>query len=207
MTATPPILRRYTSLASALDILQTKTLTLLQPASWDDEVDRSLMAAYQRRKKLRSVLALCFAAKAETYHHWRVFTDGSSGACISFERDRLVRAVAKQGVTVKSITYKTIPQDRVKPVTTDGLPFTKRAAFRDEGEVRMLFTSSDEDLKSRRVAYPRGALEELILSPWTPEPFVNTIQAIVERMEDPPNLKVRKSSLFNSPYWRRVADA
>ena len=201
------IIRRYTSLASALDILETKTLTLLPPSSWDDEVDRSLMAAFQRRKKLKSVLALCFAAKGETYHHWRVFTGGASGTCIAFEKDRLERAVASHGVTLKPISYKTIASDRAKPVTTDDLPFTKRAAFKDEGEVRMVFTSHYEQIKAKRVPFPPGAIEEVILSPWTPDPLVQTIRAIIERMSGLPQIEVRKSSLFNSAYWRRVADA
>jgi hypothetical protein len=152
------ILRRYTSLASALDILETKTLTLLSPSTWDDEVDRSLMIAYQRRKNLKSILALCFAAKGETYHHWRIFTDGSSGACVTFERERLEQAAKQEGVLIKAITYKTIANNRDKPVTTEGLPFTKRAAFKDEGEVRMVFTSSEEELRTKRIEYPAGAM-------------------------------------------------
>lgn len=203
---TSGLLRRYTTLESALHILQNKALTLLTPNSWDDTVDRNLMAAYQRRKRLKSVLALCFSRTNETYHHWRVFTDGRSGVCIVFERARLELEAAKSGVITKSITYKRIAEDRAKPATTAGLPFTKRYAFRDEKEVRMLYTSFDEDLKTRLVPIPVAAIEVLILNPWMPDTLVKGIKAVVHRDPDFSVLEVRKSALFDSPYWRRVAE-
>ena len=204
---TSNLLLRYTSLASALDILQTRELTLLPPSSWDDEVDRNLMTAYKRKKNLRSVVALCFASTGQTYHHWRVFTEGSSGACISFDRSRLEKAVAAHRVITKDITYKTIPSDRAKPVKDSELPFTKRAAFRDEREVRMLCSSEDEDFGFKRVPFPSGAIEEVILNPWMPDALVETIEKVIGQMRGLPNIEVRKSQLFSSPYWRKVADA
>ena len=202
-----PLLRRYTGLESALDILHRKALTLLPPKSWDDKVDRNLMAAFQRRKKLTSALALCFSATGETYHHWRIFTEGKSGVCIVFERERLEQEVAKAGVLVKPMTYKKIVDDSTKPVTTDGLPFTKRYAFRDEKEVRMLYTSATEELRSKAIPVPRGAFEELILSPWMPDSLAETVKSIVKTIPGFSMLEVRKSMLFDSPYWRRVTDA
>ena len=60
-------LRRYTSLASALHVLQTRSLTLLSPEKWDDRNDRNFMAAYGRTQKASSILALCFSEAGETY--------------------------------------------------------------------------------------------------------------------------------------------
>ena len=201
------LLLRYTSIASALDILQTQELTLLPPSTWDDEVDRNLMAAYARRNAFTSVAALCFAATGQTYHHWRIFTDGSSGACISFERQRLEDAVAKHGVVTRPIRYKTIRDDKARPVRESELAFTKRAAFSAEDEVRMLIASSDEKFSSKRIPFPIGAVEELILNPWMHDDLVETLKTIVERIPNLPPIVVRKSQLFSSPYWRRVADA
>ena len=201
------ILRRYTSLAAALHALETKSLTLLPPDKWDDEIDRGLMAAYRRRQNLQSVLALCFSAAGETYHHWRVFAQSDSGACLTFERKRLEKSAKHAGVVTKRITYKKIADDRAQPVTTAELPFTKRFAFRDEREVRMLFTSADKELKFKSVPFEPGALEELILSPWTPDALVDSIRNSVQRIPGLPVVEVRKSTLFNSKYWRAIADA
>jgi hypothetical protein len=68
--------RRYTNLASALHILRNKCLTLLSPATWDDRNDAFFMAEYKRLKEAKTVLAICFAVREETYHHWQIFSHG-----------------------------------------------------------------------------------------------------------------------------------
>jgi hypothetical protein len=73
--------------------LKEKKITLLDPRSWDDSNDSYYLKLYQEKKGLQSVLALCFTRASETYHHWRIFADGSSGVCISFRRDKLLDAV------------------------------------------------------------------------------------------------------------------
>jgi len=134
-------LRRYTSLDSAVHILQNKAITLLSPDSWDDKVDRNLMSAFARRAGHGSVLALCLSRTSETYHHWRIFTEGKSGVCIVFDKQQLIEAVNRQNVVARNVTYKKIADNRADPVTTARLPFTKRYAFRDEKEFRLVFSS------------------------------------------------------------------
>ncbi len=74
-------LRRYTDLPALIYLLNERKITLLDPKSWDDQNDAYFLALYKEKKNLRSVLALCFSQAPETYHHWRVFASGSSGAC------------------------------------------------------------------------------------------------------------------------------
>lgn len=83
-----PILRRYTNLAATLHVLQNSCLTLLNPGTWEDRNDAFFMSEFKRRGA-QSVLALCFAEVAETYHHWRVFSHGSDGVCLEFNRPKL----------------------------------------------------------------------------------------------------------------------
>jgi hypothetical protein len=85
-----PVLRRYTDLAAAMNILQTRTLTLTDPSRWDDGNDRYGMAEFKRRQGLQTLLAMCFATCAETYHHWRVFTEGKSGVCFEIDKAQLL---------------------------------------------------------------------------------------------------------------------
>ena len=78
--------RRYTNLAAVVHLLQAKAITLLNPATWDDTNDAYFMAEYKRLKQAKTVLALCFAETAETYHHWRVFSHGADGVCLEFNK-------------------------------------------------------------------------------------------------------------------------
>jgi hypothetical protein len=82
-------LRRYTNLAATIHILKSRHISLLSPAFWDDRNDAFFMRRYKERKSAKSVLALCFAEASETYHHWRVFSHGSDGTCIEFDKGHL----------------------------------------------------------------------------------------------------------------------
>jgi len=57
--------RRYTNLAVAIHMLRTKSITLLDPATWDDKNDAYDMAEYKRLKQAATVLALCFTESGE----------------------------------------------------------------------------------------------------------------------------------------------
>src|SRR6185437_17104819 len=86
-------LRRYTQLPALLYMLSEKKLTLLDPNSWDDKNDSYFLEQYKLKRKLKTVLALCFSMAQETYHHWSVFADGSAGVCIQFKRYGLLNAI------------------------------------------------------------------------------------------------------------------
>lgn len=84
--------RRYTNLASTIHLLQHRAITLLNPATWDDKSDTYYMAEYKRLKQAQTVLALCFAESRETYHHWRIFSYGTDGICLEFDKQELLTA-------------------------------------------------------------------------------------------------------------------
>jgi hypothetical protein len=71
--------RRYTTLSSALDTLVQKQLVLLSPSKWDDLNNVRFLELYQSHANVGSVLALCCTLATETYHHWKVFTQGIEG--------------------------------------------------------------------------------------------------------------------------------
>lgn len=98
--------RRYTTLSSALETLGRRKLVLLRPANWDDSNDAFLIELYRNRIQAKSVLALCCAMASETYHHWRVFTQGIEGVCLELERVPLSRALnAIEDVTAGKVDY------------------------------------------------------------------------------------------------------
>ena len=87
------ILRRFTNLAATIHMLRTRTITLLDPGTWDDKNDAFFMAQYKRQKDLKALLALCFADCPETYHHWRVFSHGADGVRVEFDKALLLRGL------------------------------------------------------------------------------------------------------------------
>ena len=71
-SSSAPVLRRYTDLPALLYLLRTRSITLLDPSSWDDKNDSYYLEKYKEKKSLQTVLALCLSTAEETYHHWRV---------------------------------------------------------------------------------------------------------------------------------------
>ena len=55
MTESSKVFRRYTDLASLLDLLQRRAITLLRPESWDDRNDRLMMETYARHLELKTL--------------------------------------------------------------------------------------------------------------------------------------------------------
>src|SRR5262245_38587699 len=105
----PVVLNRYTTLPILLDMLHEKHITLLSPETWEDRNDAYYLERYQAQGKLSSVLAVCFSLRGETFHHWRVFSSGSSGVCIEFDKDMLLRSFAgKMGFRHRAVEYRWI---------------------------------------------------------------------------------------------------
>jgi hypothetical protein len=51
------------------------------------------MELHKKHKSIKALFGLCASSVADTYHHWRVFTVGSEGACIQFDRRALERSL------------------------------------------------------------------------------------------------------------------
>jgi Protein of unknown function (DUF2971) len=128
-------LRRYTDLPALIYLLNERKITLLDFISWDAKNDSHYLELYRQKNNLKSVLAVCFTQANETYHHWRVFANGSSGVCISFKRSTLLEAIQKQhGVKSRSVKYLKLVEIRNMTLARKDLPFLKRYAFEHEEE-------------------------------------------------------------------------
>jgi hypothetical protein len=206
MTTSEKILKRYTDLPSAINILHHKAITLLPPIAWDDRNDRYMMETYKRSAKLKTLLALCFAECAETYHHWKVFTSGTSGVCIEFHRDKLIKALP-QTVKHSTVDYKTIKQLDPKKIDVKKLPFIKRVGFTDESEYRIVYTSVNREVSTKNIPIPLGAIKRIILNPWLNEELAESVTEMFRLVVDNEPLVVTQSALINSPSWKRFADA
>jgi hypothetical protein len=201
-----PVLRRYTSLPSALHVLAHKKITLLSPSLWDDRNDAFYMRQYKERKKLKTILALCFAEADETYHHWRVFTYGADGVCIVFKRDGLLQAFeGKGGVHKKKVDYKKISELKNFHPPIMQLPFLKRHPYRDEKEYRIVFESKSEEVEVKSFKINLDCIERITLSPWLPAALGDAVKSIIRSADGCTSMRVYQSTLLENEKWKKGA--
>jgi hypothetical protein len=202
----PSVLRRYTTLASLIHILRTKQITLISPSSWDDKNDAFFMNEYKNQKGALSVLALCFSKAPETYHHWKVFTQGSEGVCIEFESGALLSKLKNEnGLRAEDVDYKRIDALEAKKPLVNALPFLKRLPYGDEREFRLVYLSDKPSLESKGFPLALRSIRQITLSPWMPKDLVTTLKATIKSMDGCSNLKVIRTTLLENERWKSAA--
>ncbi len=200
-------LRRYTDLAALIYLLTERKITLLDPRSWDDSNDSHYLKVYRDRKGLKSVLALCFTQASERYHHWRVFTNGSSGVRIRFKRSELLSAIRRvEHARAEKVEYLTLQELQNKHLVTDDLPFLKRYPFTDEREFRIICESETKRMHTRDIPIPISCVDEIILSPWLNPALFGDIRKLLRSIPKCKHLKIRRSTLINNDAWKNLAE-
>lgn len=200
-------LRRYTELPYIIDFLQTREIALVSPASWDDRNDSYYIEKYVQLMKLKSVYALCLAEAPETYHHWRVFSHGSGGACIEFDKYLLVQNATKiDGLKAKEVNYETINNLRSQKPKKHELPFLKRFAFIDEKEFRLFLGLTEKGPPVYRCKIPLKAINRIMLSPWLPDSAVNQVKKTLKAIDGCKSLKIYRSTLVENENWKKFAN-
>ena len=202
MTITKNFLRRYTNLPSLIHILSTQTLTFLDPGSWDDRNDSYFMQLYKDNRSLKTLLALCFSQETETYHHWRVFADGSSGICITFRKKELLDALE----TTSEIRHGEVEYLKLADLSSHNpkskrLPFLKRAPFQHEAEFRIVYESKEISLPFVPVDIPLECIDRITLSPWMPKSISDAVKEVLVKIPTGSNLTVSRSTLIQNDTW------
>jgi len=201
-------LRRYTNIPALLYILRDRIITLLDPETWNDKNDSHYLAVYREKKALRCVLALCFTQVSETYHHWRVFADGSAGICITFEREKLLTALKKKsGITARSVKYLTLNEMDRKKLKVDELPFLKRYLYEDEQEFRVIYESKVKRRDALDVSIPLNCIDRITLSPWTPKALTDTLKETIREIPGCDKMKIVRSTLISNERWKNYSEA
>jgi hypothetical protein len=203
----PDILLRYTNLAATIHMLRSRTITLLNPGTWDDRNDAYFMAEYKRRRNLKTLLALCFANCDETYHHWRVFSHGPAGVRVEFDRTRLLEAFEDdENVTGRTVNYKRLTQlDDGARIQVKDLPFLKRKPFRDESEFRIIYENADSVFMTKDFAIDLGSIRRITLSPWIVKSQSSSVIANLRQIQGCKNLKIYRSTLVDNERWQSLA--
>jgi hypothetical protein len=205
MPTVNPILNRYTSLPIALDVLFQKHITLLSPETWEDRNDAYYLEQYQIEMKFRSVLAICFSRGTETFHHWRVFSHGSAGVCIEFDKNKLLTGLPNtKEFRHQQVDYRWIHElEKTKP-PIKSWPFLKRNPFKDEQEYRIVYETKTEKLRASSIPIDLSCIRKITLSPWLPESVAGSIGEVIHKIDDCENLSVNRSSLIDNAKWRAV---
>jgi hypothetical protein len=166
MAALKKVIRRYTTISAAIDILRRKELPLLNPEFWDDRNDRYFMARYKEAKGINSLYALCAARCSETYHHWRVFTGAADGACLELRRPELEAALdGVPGIRYGNVEYLLLDEvGALKPADVNRLPFVKRAGFTAEEEYRIILESDEPQAGARSIELPLSLIGRIYLN-------------------------------------------
>ena len=197
-------IRRYTTLSSALDTLVNHKLVLLSPSKWDDTNDTAFMELYRSAKNVEATLALCCTMATETYHHWRIFTQGMEGVCIEFDRLALSRSLsADTEVQFGRVKYVNVGGlEAMGTADVDQLPFLKRLGFRDEREWRVLVNCMEPAKHTYDVEIELSAIKRIILNPWLPPPLSANLRGIIRKIPGCEKLKIESSGLTNSTRWK-----
>jgi hypothetical protein len=206
MTEPTKVYRRYTDLGTLLDILSRRSITLLPPSSWDDENDRLMMKTYMERKNLKTLLALCLTSRAETYHHWKVFTDKCNGVCVHFKRNDFNSAMKNSGLKIRKINYLKLPELESTNYSVKNLPFLKRHGFIDEREYRVIYESKQGENEPKKIDIDLNIIEMITLNPWIPETIVDSVQRVIKQIPLTHHIRIEKSSLINNQRWHEFAE-
>jgi hypothetical protein len=199
-------LRRYTHLPAAIELLYSKSLTLLDPSTWDDSNDTFYISEYKRRQELASTLALCLTAADESYHYWKIFAGHPAGVCIRFRQGMLLTALKEiPGLGVGLMDYRAMTAARQKQLNVSEFPFVKRSAYVDEKEVRIFWESRKKILTSLKIPIPAGCISRITLSPWLPMSLVSTTKNILREIPGCDHVEVVRSTIIASEEWKNIA--
>jgi hypothetical protein len=205
---TDEILRRYTQLPALIYALTESKITLLDPRTWDDKNDSYFLEQYQQKRKLKSVLALCFSMDSETYHHWNIFAGGSAGVCVQFKRDEFLAAIERHpGIRTREVRYLLLTTSNKRTLKIRELPFTKRHAFLHESEFRIIYESEDQKVASHDVPIPLSSIARISLSPWLPDALAGHVKKTLRNIRGCSSLQIYRSTLIGNERWKRMGEA
>lgn len=200
-------LKRYTELPYLLHMLSTRSITLLNPVSWEDRNDAYFLKRYVERCNLKSVQVMCLTKSAATYHHWHVFAHNASGVRIEFNESLFAQWVEQiAGARLERVKYFKMDMDLLEKIPLRDLPFAKRHAFRHENEIRLLVEDANEILPFRAIPFNYGMIKEVILSPWLAQAAVPSVQQAIWAAADGAAIKVRRTAMLESKKFMGIAD-
>lgn len=202
-------LKRYTTLASAVDMLVNQRLALLDPSKWKDTNDTHFVGAFTDCVKAKSIYAACFTQATETYHHWQVFAGDNEGVCVEIDKEALLASLVEQkNYEWGDMKYRTLAQLRLrKRINAFELPFLKRKGFADEKEFRLLYYSRNKTQQPvHLVPIKRSWIKRIIINPWLNDALFQSMRTALQSIPGCRNVSVIHTSLINNTEWKDACE-
>ena len=198
----------YTELRFLIHLLNKTRLTLVSPRSWDDTNDSFYIETYKKHKMLKTIFALCFTETRETYHHWKVFSGTTSGVSIAFYKSKLVSWAKAHGLRCGSVKYYNVKELREKKSNIDNMPFTKRKAYIDKNEFRLLYENDELEYRVMKFEIePDIMIRRIRINPWLPKPIVASVRDTIRSIEGCESLEVYRTTLVDNLQWKKAGSA
>lgn len=197
-------LNRFTTLPVLLDLLQRKKLTLLDPKSWEDKNDSEIILEYKIKKKIKNLFAICLSHGDETIHHWKTFSNGSSGCLIEFDAKKLFAIIDKiPNLKHKEVTYRKLSdiESKTTILKVDDIPFTKRWPYRCEEEYRIIVESNNENETVYDIDISLDIIKRITINQQMPETIYKTIKGYLKNLNGKPESRINRSTLFENKRW------
>ncbi|MBK9272058.1 MAG: hypothetical protein IPM48_10715 [Saprospiraceae bacterium] len=194
------ILNRYTQLPVLLDYLEREKLVLLDPKSWEDKNDSLIIEEYKKRASVKYLFALCFVLGHETIHHWKTFSNGSSGCCIEFDAVQLINIFNNDSQLLHGqVKYKKINESKPGSFALGEIPFIKRLPYKLENEYRVIWRGNNQN--NFEINVPINIVQRITFSQQMPIPVFETVKSIL--MDRYPSLKrkIFMSTLYENKTW------
>lgn len=194
-------LNRFTTLPVLLDLLQRKKLVLLDPDKWDDRNDAEILLEYKRRMGLGKLFALCFSHGDETVHHWKTFSDGSSGCCIEFDARKLGCIFERtRNLRYGKVEYRKLSEVEREPIRTERIPFVKRWPYRCEDEFRIIWEGEHEG-DCFEIDIPIDSINRITISQRMPQRIFDSIKEYLMDGFADPESRISRSTLYQNKRW------
>ena len=136
-------------------------------------------------------------------HHWKTFSDGTSGCLIEFDAQKLFEIINDiAGLRHEEVVYKKLLEVEKKDyeIDIDKMPFTKRWPYRCEEEYRIIL-ETDLDNTFFDINIPLDIIRRITISQRMPEPIYNTIKKHLKGLKGNPESKVNRSTLYENKRW------
>jgi hypothetical protein len=199
--------RKYTNLPVLLNILNTKKITLSDPANWEDKNDSQFIEVFKRTNNYKTVLASCFSESEETYHHWKIYAGSISGICIEFNDNILLQRSSLPNVKVGAVEYHEIKwlEENFNNYSPEKLPFYKRQPFIHEDEWRIIYYSKDQKQDTYDIGIDIKTITKIIISPWLDLLLAKNLAEIIHTFDDTSDIEVYRSTLLENERWLKIA--
>ena len=194
-------LNRFTTLPILIDLLEREKLVLIDPTTWDDKNDTSIIEIYKKEKNIRKLFALCFTHENETIHHWKTFADGISGCCIQFNKTKLIEQFQKiDNIRYDLVEYKKIIDINNSNIVRKNIPFIKREPYKFENEYRVIW-EGDDDLAVFEIHISLDIIDKITFAYQMPEPVFQSVKKMVESRCPNLNSIINKSTIYENKEW------